>query len=81
VGGIPELLDASELVPAGDAAALAAKIQELLSDPLRMEAISRRNLTIAREYRDSVLSERRREFYQVVRNLTEQWEVSQGLCQ
>src|SRR3984893_607487 len=35
VGGIPELLDASELVPVGDSGTLAAKIQEVLRDPLR----------------------------------------------
>jgi glycosyltransferase involved in cell wall biosynthesis len=79
VGGIPELLNASELVPVGDAAALAVKIQEVLRDPLRMEKISRKNLAEAMEYRDSVLSERRRQFYQVVRDLTRQWEARQGL--
>jgi glycosyltransferase involved in cell wall biosynthesis len=40
VGDIPELLDASELVPAGDSVTLAAKIQEVLSDPLKMETMS-----------------------------------------
>jgi glycosyltransferase involved in cell wall biosynthesis len=79
VGGIPELLDASELVPVGDAAALAAKIQEVLRNPLRMETLSHKNLADAMEYCDSVLSERRRQFYQVVRDITQHWEEGQGI--
>jgi glycosyltransferase involved in cell wall biosynthesis len=79
VGGIPELLDASELVPAGDATALAAKIIETLKDPVRMEAMSRKSLQVALEYRDSVLSERRRQFYQSIKDLTQHWEASQGI--
>jgi glycosyltransferase involved in cell wall biosynthesis len=78
VGGVPELLDASELVPAGDPAALAAKIQEVLRDPLRMETMSRRNLADAREFCDSALAGRRRRFYQHVRDFTETWEARQG---
>ena len=74
VGGVPELLDASELVPAGDPAVLAAKIQEVLNDPLRMAAMSQRNLAAALEYRDSVIAERRRRFYQHVRDCTQRWE-------
>lgn len=65
VGGIPELIDTSEMVPPGDPAALAAKIQEVLKDPLRMETLSRRNLWTAREYLDSVLSERQADFLRV----------------
>ena len=79
VGGIPELLDASELVPAGDPAALAAKIQEVLRDPQRMEKLSQQSLEVAWEYRDSVLAERRRQFYQVVRDLTQDWEARRAI--
>jgi glycosyltransferase involved in cell wall biosynthesis len=77
VGGIPELLDASEVVPAGDSAALAEKIQEVLKDPLRMATMARRNLTVAQEYRDSVLKQRRRHFYEHVRDFTQRWEARQ----
>jgi len=77
VGGIPELLDASDLVPAGDAAALAAKIQEVVRDPLRMETMSRRNLAGAREFCGSALAERRRRFYKYVRDYTQRWEARQ----
>ncbi len=78
VGGIPELLDKDDLVPAGDAGALAAKIAEVLGDPARMEAMSRKNLEAVLEYRDSVLSERRRRFYRVIRDMTERWEAGKG---
>ena len=77
VGSIPELLDASELVPASDPAALAAKIQEVLKDPSRMETMSHRNLTGAKEFSESVLAERRRRFYRHVRDSTEKWEALQ----
>jgi len=77
VGGIPELLDSSELVPAGDPATLAAKIQEVLRSPLRMETMSQRNLAGARKFCDSVLAERRRRFYQHVRNSAQRWEQRQ----
>jgi glycosyltransferase involved in cell wall biosynthesis len=77
VGGIPELLDASELVPAGDPAELAAKIQEVLRDPLRMETMSQRNLAVAMEYCVSAIAERRRSFYQHVRDCTQCWESRQ----
>lgn len=77
VGGIPELLDPTELVPAGDSAALAARIEEVLRNPSRMERLSRQNLSVAREYSDSVLSPRRRRFYQYVRDYTQVWESRQ----
>jgi glycosyltransferase involved in cell wall biosynthesis len=77
VGGIPELLDAGELVPAGDAVALAASIERVLRNPLRMEAMSRRNLACAREFSASIVDERRRRFYRQVRDTTQIWESRQ----
>ncbi|MFN7993901.1 MAG: glycosyltransferase [Bryobacteraceae bacterium] len=74
VGGIPELLEQEELVPAGDSAALAAKIQEVLRDTRRMEMMSHRNLAVAREYCDFVLAERRRQFYFYIKDCTMRWE-------
>jgi len=75
VGGVPELLDASDLAPAGDPAALAAKIQEVLRDPLRMERMSQRNLSGALEYCGPAIAERRRSFYRHVRDCTQVWEA------
>jgi glycosyltransferase involved in cell wall biosynthesis len=75
VGGIPELLDEDDLVPPGDPAALAAKIQAVLRDPPRLATMSRRNLIGAHEHLASALAERRRRFYQHVRDCTKQWEA------
>jgi glycosyltransferase involved in cell wall biosynthesis len=77
IGGVPELLGASEMVPVGDASVLAARIQEVLTSPARMRTMSQRNLAIAREYLDSVLAERRRHFYQHVLDCTRHWEETQ----
>jgi glycosyltransferase involved in cell wall biosynthesis len=54
VGGIPELLDESCLVPPDDPEALAAAIHRLLSDPKTWEEQSRRNLETAHGYEQSV---------------------------
>lgn len=75
-GGIPELLPVEDLVPPGDAQALATKIGEVASDPDRMVRMSARNLERARDYRDDVLRERRNRFYRVVRVQTEDWILS-----
>jgi glycosyltransferase involved in cell wall biosynthesis len=81
VGGIPELLDDSELVPAGDPAFLAAKMHEVLRDPARMETMSRRNLAAALEYCGSAIADRRRSFYRHVREYTQSWEERQAARQ
>lgn len=75
VGGIPELLQQDELVPVGDSVLLAARIQEVLSSPMRMEEMSRRNLAVAREYCESILSLRRKRFYEHVRGHAQAWEL------
>jgi glycosyltransferase involved in cell wall biosynthesis len=77
VGGIPELLDAENLVPAGDSAALAARIEEVLRSALRMDAMSRRNLVAAQEFCGTILGERRRRFYKHVRDYVQSWEERQ----
>ena len=74
VGGIPELLSENDMVPPGDVIALARKIQEVVQDPQRMVAMSRRNLEKAREYRDEVPQQRRIEFYQYVREVNKRWQ-------
>ncbi len=73
VGGIVELLPPEDLVPPGDAAALSAKIEELLRDPGRLHRMSRRNLAKAREYGEEILSRRRNAFYSRLRQNTERW--------
>ncbi|MCR4412033.1 MAG: glycosyltransferase family 4 protein [Thermoguttaceae bacterium] len=73
VGGFPELLPGEDLVRPDDAAALAAKIREVLADPARRERMSKRNLSRAKDYREDILSLRRRAFYERLRTQTEQW--------
>jgi glycosyltransferase involved in cell wall biosynthesis len=58
VGGIPELLDASCVVPPDDPEALAAAMRRLFSEPSSWERQSRRNLDVARGYEQSVLDRR-----------------------
>jgi glycosyltransferase involved in cell wall biosynthesis len=70
VGGIPELLERSECVPAGNAQALAAKILEVLADPQRLAKLSQVNLHKAREYSAEILRPRRRALYQAVKDAT-----------
>jgi glycosyltransferase involved in cell wall biosynthesis len=73
VGGMPELLSAEYMVPSGDAIALARKIKEALSDPSRLTRMSATNWAKARNYRNAVLASRRREFYNYLRQATEEW--------
>ena len=73
VGGIPELLPDEDMVPPGDAEALAVKIQAVLSDPGRRANMSRRNLVTSKEYAPDVLEARRSSFYRHVRACTEEW--------
>jgi glycosyltransferase involved in cell wall biosynthesis len=77
VGGIPELLAASDRVERDDVPALAQKIREVAADPARMTEMSQRNLAVAADYRDDLLHRRRIEFYTAVRQATEAWSTKQ----
>lgn len=70
VGGIPELLTETDMVPTNDEVALAEKIIEVLNNPDRMSAMSERNRQVSQEYRSELLQERRRELYQHIYNVT-----------
>ncbi len=74
IGGIPELLSSEELVPPGDAEALAEKIAEVLADDDRRARLSARNLDKARAFHASHLQPRRRKFYEVVREANLAWQ-------
>jgi glycosyltransferase involved in cell wall biosynthesis len=73
VGGIPELLLSEDLVPAGRAAELSCKIAEVMADGHRLERMSAANIAKAMEFRESILRERRVEFYRYLRKKTEEW--------
>jgi len=64
VGGTCELLDDSYLVNSEDVEGLANKIIWLIEHPNEMTEASERNIEKAREYRQDILSVRRKEFYQ-----------------
>jgi glycosyltransferase involved in cell wall biosynthesis len=73
VGGIPELLHSDDLVPPNNPQALADKIHEVISDPLRLSQMSARNLHKAQEFRPEVLDKKRTEFYEFLRDVTGVW--------
>lgn len=70
IGGIPELLAEEDIVPPGDAPALAGKIMQVLADPAKMQEMSERNFRASQEYHPGHLRERRTAFYQFVHNAT-----------
>ncbi|MEM1008677.1 MAG: glycosyltransferase [Myxococcota bacterium] len=73
-GGIPELLPPEDCVPPADTSALADKIASFVRAPLSLNAKAERNLQLAREYHDSVLSARRMAFYTELKRRTKQGE-------
>lgn len=73
VGGIPELLPAEDLVPPGDAHALAHKIKEVFTNPNRMHRMALRNLEKAGEFSEEKLQTQRRQFYQYLKERTQGW--------
>ena len=73
VGGVPELIPPEDLVPAGDVAALASKIKEIVTDPERLARMSQQNLEKSKDYRDQSLHGQRTDFYRYVRKSTETW--------
>lgn len=70
IGGIPELISSEFLVPTNDARALALKIEEILYSPFKTSKASEENLEKAKEYTMEVLSDKRRQFYQYIKNST-----------
>ena len=76
VGGIPELLQEGALVPPGDPSALAAAIQDVVTDPVRMARMAARNLEKARPFHEDAIKTLRTNFYRYVRERTEAWQRS-----
>jgi len=73
VGGVVELLSPDDLVPPGDAAALAVKIGEVTGDRQRLGLMAARNLAAAQRYRESVQLPRWADFYRYVHDVTYSW--------
>ncbi len=78
VGGIAELLPADDLVPVGDAAALASKIQRVVADPALQAEMSARNLRKANEYRADTLRQKWDQFFRYLAEQTQGWRDSNG---
>jgi glycosyltransferase involved in cell wall biosynthesis len=67
VGGIPELLEASDLVPPGSPEKLAKLILQVAADSDRMLSMSARNLAKAAQFSPQTLNESRRAFLEEVK--------------
>ena len=70
VGGIPELLESKWLVKPRDAKALANMIIYAINNPQEVYAQVKQNLQKVMDYRESVLIQRRNEFYQYVEKMS-----------
>jgi glycosyltransferase involved in cell wall biosynthesis len=73
VGGTPELLEQSYLVPPADVNALAETILHVLADPKSMAKTVERNLRIARDYCADKIQPRRQAFYAALCERTEKY--------
>lgn len=69
VNGIPELLGKEYMFDPMDSQGFTKKIIELLQNPEKMGRTSMRNINKAREYEETVLQQRRIEFYTKLKNL------------
>ena len=69
VNGIPELLEKEYMFDPMDSQGFTKKIVELLQNPEKMGQASMRNINKAREYEETVLQQRRIEFYTKLKNL------------
>ena len=65
-GGIPELLDASVIVPKGDAEALAGKIAYMITHLSFTNQQAERNLREAANYENGLLDLKRKRFYKEI---------------
>jgi glycosyltransferase involved in cell wall biosynthesis len=63
VGGVPELLPRTQLVPTGDAAALATRLAAICSEGADFATIGQQARLVAERYRSAALRKRRNAFY------------------
>ncbi len=78
VGGIPELLQADDLVPPSNVAALADKVAAVIANPQQIPAMSARNLAVAREFRGEVLRPKWNDFLRTLAEQTATWNNRQS---
>ena len=70
VGGIPELLDSQWLIKPRDAKELANKIIYAINNPQEAHREVKQNLQRVKDYQESVLSQKRSDFYRIVKNMS-----------
>lgn len=70
VGGIPELLPNEHIFTAEDVDMLAQRIHALAESTEKLNQASTTNLQVAKQYQSSILNDRRKSFYQHVRDNT-----------
>ena len=68
VGGIPDLLQDSELFTVNSVDDCAQSIRQLVMDQPRLRQLSKRNLTRASDFRTDVLDARRKQFFEALRD-------------
>jgi phosphatidylinositol alpha-1,6-mannosyltransferase len=73
VGGIPEVLPAEQLVPAGDPRALAAAIEATIRDQARYLRLSEQGIAVARHYSQETQRRSRDRFLQELRLAADQY--------
>lgn len=78
VGGIPELIQREWIVRRGDVGALTEKLKQMLCSPTSMENASAFNLKRAKEYGNSALDQKRREFLDYLLEQTKSWIAQRG---
>lgn len=75
VNGTPELVTDDLLVDPNNVEEFSRKIQHLISNPILMESISKRNLEVASEYTSEKLEIRRSDFYKLLSSLIVRKEI------
>jgi glycosyltransferase involved in cell wall biosynthesis len=69
VGGTPELLEGTCLVPPDDPDALAERIIAIISDITEMERLSARNLAVAKQYNVEQVTQARIAFFRLIKSV------------
>lgn len=69
VGGIPEVLEKRYMFDPFDTEAFANAVCRLMDDPSELNDMSRRNFSVAKNYKNTILQERREQFYKKLKAL------------
>lgn len=70
VCGIPEILDDNCMVDFNDSEGYAKSIMQMIDNPAMMTEYSEKNIEVSKQYKRSILTEKRTDFYNTLRNFT-----------